>query len=196
MTPQASNGSTPSFNTKRKVLVAGPSGLIGVAAIEAFLSAGWEVVGISRAQVDAAKGAFEFISLDLRDRPAAHEALSRLPASRTSPTRPFMKKRPGPRQRLVACRQIAVNNRMLHNVVEPLVSAKPALTHVSILQGTKAYGAHLHPIAIPARESDPRDDHRDFFFDQQDYVRDMGAKHGFTYTALRPQLVTAKRPGL
>jgi nucleoside-diphosphate-sugar epimerase len=66
---------------------------------------------------------------------------------------------------------------------------------VSILQGTKAYGVHLHPIAIPARESDLRDNHANFFFDQQDYVRDMGAKYGFAYTALRPQLVTGKTPG-
>ena len=54
---------------------------------------------------------------------------------------------------------------------------------------------HLHPIAIPARESDPRDNHPNFFFDQQDYVRDAGAEHGFTYTALRPQLVTGHIPG-
>src|SRR5258708_30624473 len=57
---------------------------------------------------------------------------------------------------------------MLRNVIEPLISGKSALKHVSILQGTKAYGVHLHPIAIPARESDPRDDHANFFFDQQD----------------------------
>src|SRR5882672_1107387 len=76
--------------------------------------------------------------------------------------------------------QIAVNNAMLRNVIEPLISGKSALQHVSILQGTKAYGVHLHPIAVPARESDPRDNHRNFFFDQQDYVRDAGAKHGFT----------------
>jgi hypothetical protein len=91
--------------------------------------------------------------------------------------------------------QIAVNNAMLHNVIEPIISGKSVLKHVSILQGTKAYGVHLHPIAIPARESDPRDDHANFFFDQQDYVRDMGARHGFTYTALRPQLVTGETPG-
>jgi nucleoside-diphosphate-sugar epimerase len=33
---------------KNKALVAGASGLIGAAAIKAFLSAGWDVVGISR----------------------------------------------------------------------------------------------------------------------------------------------------
>jgi nucleoside-diphosphate-sugar epimerase len=59
----------------------------------------------------------------------------------------------------------------------------------------KAYGVHLHPIAIPARESDPRDDHANFFFDQQDYVRNEGAKYGFTYTVLRPQLATGETPG-
>ncbi|MFM0167554.1 Rossmann-fold NAD(P)-binding domain-containing protein [Paraburkholderia sediminicola] len=84
---------------------------------------------------------------------------------------------------------------MLRNVIEPLTSGKSALKHVSILQGTKAYGVHLHPIAIPARESDPRDNHANFFFDQQDYVRDTAAKHGFTYTVLRPQLVTGTTPG-
>ena len=33
---------------RNKVLVMGASGLLGVAAIEKFLSAGWEVVGVSR----------------------------------------------------------------------------------------------------------------------------------------------------
>ena len=42
MTQQASNGSKEDIGKKKnKVLVAGASGLIGVAAIEAFLSAGW-----------------------------------------------------------------------------------------------------------------------------------------------------------
>jgi hypothetical protein len=55
-----------------------------------------------------------------------------------------------------------------------------------ILQGTKIYGVHLHPIPIPARERDVRKDHENFFFNQQDYVSEMGAQHGFNYTALRP----------
>jgi hypothetical protein len=54
---------------------------------------------------------------------------------------------------------------------------------------------HLHPIPIPARERDARKDHDNFFFDHEDYVREMGARHGFKYTALRPQLVTGPTPG-
>jgi nucleoside-diphosphate-sugar epimerase len=55
---------------RKKVVVAGASGLIGVAALEAFLSAGWEVVAISRRKPVLPSGRnFEFISVDLRDRP-------------------------------------------------------------------------------------------------------------------------------
>jgi nucleoside-diphosphate-sugar epimerase len=84
---------------------------------------------------------------------------------------------------------------MLCNVVEPIVHTASNFQHISILQGTKVYGVHLHPIPIPARERDARKDHENFFFDQEDHVRDMGGRHGFNYTALRPQLVTGPTPG-
>lgn len=181
---------------KNKVLVAGSSGLIGVAALEAFLDAGWDVVGVSRRKPELPSGRdFEFMPLDLRDEIAARAALSPR-ADVTHVAYAAIYENP---HDLVGgwsnAEQIEVNNAMLRNVVESLVAGKSVLKHVSILQGTKAYGVHLHPIAVPARESDARDDHPNFFLDQQDYVRDAGAKHGFTYTVLRPQLVTGKTPG-
>ena len=179
-----------------KVLVAGASGLIGVSATEAFLSAGWDVVAVSRRRpVLPSKRTVEFLSLDLRDEKAAWDALStRQDITHVAYTAIYENhddlvagwSNPG---------QIATNNAMLHNVIEPLIAAGARLKHVSILQGTKAYGVHLHPIAIPARETDPRDNHANFFFDQEDYVREMGAIHGFSYTVLRPQLVTGRTPG-
>ena len=52
----------------KKVLVTGASGLLGVAAIEKFLSAGWEVVGVSRRKPELPSGRdVEFLSVDLRD---------------------------------------------------------------------------------------------------------------------------------
>jgi hypothetical protein len=84
---------------------------------------------------------------------------------------------------------------MLHNVVEPIVRTTSNFQHISILQGTKVYGVHLHPIPIPARERDVDKDHDNFFLDHEEYVREMGAQHGFGYTALRPQLVTGPTPG-
>jgi nucleoside-diphosphate-sugar epimerase len=181
---------------KQTVLVAGASGLLGVAAMEAFLDAGWPVVAVSRRRPDLPSGRhFEFVPLDLRDEAAARAAL----APRGDITHVAYAALYESAHDLVGgwsnAAQIAVNNAMLRNVIEPLVSGTSVLRHVSILQGTKAYGVHLHPIAIPARESDPRDDHPNFFRDQQDYVREAGARHGFHYTALRPQLVTGRTPG-
>jgi len=197
MTQQASNRSKEDIDKKKnKVLVAGASGLIGVAAIEAFLSAGWDVVGISRRKPALPSGrSFDFISVDLRDEHTAHKALSSLSDVTHVAYAAIYENANDLVRGWSNADQIAVNNAMLHNVIEPLILGKSALKHVSILQGTKAYGVHLHPIAIPARESDPRDDHANFFFDQQDYIREMGTKHGFTYTVLRPQLVTGETPG-
>jgi nucleoside-diphosphate-sugar epimerase len=197
MTQQASKRSKEHLDKKKsKVLVSGASGLIGVAAIEAFLSAGWDVVGISRRKPALPSGrSFDFISVDLRDEHAARKALSPLSDVTHVAYAAIYENANDLVRGWSNADQIAVNNAMLRNVIEPLISGKSALKHVSILQGTKAYGVHLHPIAIPARESDPRDDHANFFFDQQDYIREMGAKYGFTYTVLRPQLVTGETPG-
>ena len=181
---------------KNKALVAGASGLIGVAAIESFLSADWDVVGISRRKPELPSGQdFRFIQVDLRDEKAAGQALSPLNDVTHVAYAAIYESADDLVGGWSNAAQIEVNDAMLRNVIEPLLSGKSALKHVSILQGTKAYGVHLHPIAIPARESDPRDNHPNFFLDQQDYVRDAGARHGFAYTVLRPQLVTGRTSG-
>jgi len=178
-----------------KVLVTGASGLLGIAAIERFLDAGWEVVAVSRRKPELFSGReVTVLSVDLRDQEAAWAAFESL-SDVTHIAYSALHEQPD----LVAGwsdkDQIATNNAMLRNVVEPVVANAKGLRHISILQGTKYYGVHLHPIPIPARESDSRDPHENFFHDQQDYVAAMGAKHGFTYTALRPQLVTGPTPG-
>jgi nucleoside-diphosphate-sugar epimerase len=62
-----------------KVLVTGASGLLGVAAIEKFLSAGWDVVGVSRRKPKLPSGRdIEFLSVDLRDEKAARTAFEPL----------------------------------------------------------------------------------------------------------------------
>jgi NAD(P)-dependent dehydrogenase (short-subunit alcohol dehydrogenase family) len=62
-----------------KVLVTGASGLLGVAAIEKFLSAGWDVVGVSRRKPELPSGRdVQFLSVDLRDEEAARAAFEPL----------------------------------------------------------------------------------------------------------------------
>ena len=178
-----------------KVLVTGASGLLGVAAMEKFLSAGWEVVGVSRRKPELPSSRrIDFLSVDLRDEEKARAAFEPL-TDITHIAYTALYEKPELVAGWSSKEQIDTNNTMLRNVVEPIVRTASNFQHVSILQGTKVYGVHLHPIPIPARERDARKDHPNFFFDQEAYVGEMGAKHGFNYTALRPQLVTGLTPG-
>ena len=62
-----------------KVLVTGASGLLGVAAIEKFLSAGWDVVDVSLRKPKLPSGRdIQFLSVDLRDEEAARAAFEPL----------------------------------------------------------------------------------------------------------------------
>src|SRR6266851_5285713 len=180
--------------TPNKVLVTG-AGLLGVAAIEKFLSAGWDVVGVSLRKPKLPSGRdIEFLSVDLRDEKAARAAFEPL-TDITHIAYTALHEKPELVAGWSSKEQIETNNAMLRNVVEPIVRTASNFQHISILQGTKVYGVHLHPIPIPARERDARKDHENFFFDQEHYVRETGVQHGFNYTALRPQLVTGATPG-
>jgi nucleoside-diphosphate-sugar epimerase len=179
----------------KKVLVTGASGLLGVAAIEKFLAAGWEVVGVSRRKPALPSGRnIDFLSVDLRDEEKSRAAFEPL-TDVTHIAYTALHEKPELVAGWSSKEQIDANNAMLRNVVEPIVRSASNFQHISILQGTKIYGVHLHPIAIPARERDARKDHPNFFFDQEAYVGEIGGKHGFKFTALRPQLVTGPTPG-
>jgi nucleoside-diphosphate-sugar epimerase len=180
---------------KKKVLVIGASGLLGVAATEKFLSAGWEVIGVSLRKPELPSGRnLEFLSVDLRDKEATRTAFEPL-TEITHVAYTAIHENPALVAGWSSKDQIETNNAMLRNVMEPILRAASNFQHISILQGTKIYGVHLHPIPIPAREHDAHKDHENFFFDHEDYVREMSERHGFKYTALRPQLVTGPTPG-
>jgi nucleoside-diphosphate-sugar epimerase len=89
------------------------------------------------------------------------------------------------------------NRAMLVNLLEPLAAAAPGLRHVSLLQGTKAYGGHVgHAMRVPAREREPRDPHENFYWLQEDVVRAMSADRGFAFSIFRPQLIVGPNYGV
>jgi nucleoside-diphosphate-sugar epimerase len=93
-------------------------------------------------------------------------------------------------------RQIDTNGRMLRNLLDPLLAAAPGLRHVTLLQGTKAYGVHVRPLAVPAREG--RSEMRDqpnFYWVQQDYLRAVQAGRDWCFTILRPVLIVGEAIG-
>ena len=69
------------------------------------------------------------------------------------------------------------------------------LQHVSVLQGTKAYGAHVGAVVSPAASEQPRHDHANFYWLQEDYLRERRAAAAWSLTILRPQVVFGEALG-
>ncbi len=179
---------------KRKVLVAGASGLVGYAAVRHFTKlADTEVVAVSRRDPDPISGA-KFISVDLLDQCRCAEVFSQL-GDVTHLVYAAVNEKPGLMEGWLDREQMQVNLTMLQNLFEPLTAAARNLQHVSLLQGTKAYGAHLGPIAVPARERTPRHPHQNFYWLQEDYLRAKQPGQQWSWTILRPQLVIGEAVG-
>ena len=179
------------------VLIAGASGLVGNAALERFLERDGfaEVVALSRRrpEIDSVRP-FRHLSVDLRDRAATHEALGSV-GDITHVAYAALFEKPGLVPGWLERDQMETNLAMLQNCLEPLL-AKRSLRHVTLLQGTKAYGIHVHPMPIPARERAPRDEHENFYWLQEDYLKERAREHGFAWTILRPQLIVGRPWGV
>ena len=105
----------------QKVLITGASGLLGVAAIERFLDAGWDVVGVSRRKPELPSGRdIDFLSVDLRDREKARAAFEPL-TDVTHIAYTALHEKPELVAGWSSKDQIDTNNAMLRNVVEPIV---------------------------------------------------------------------------
>ena len=180
----------------RHVLIAGASGVIGAAALEAFARMpGWRVTALSRRRPFVAEGTpFDHLSVDLRDGGACRSAVASLPPV-THAVYAAVSEAPGLVSGWRDAELIAENGRMFANLLTPLAQAG-ALAHVSLLQGTKAYGVHVRPVdMVPLREESPRDDHANFYWLHEDCARELGASHGFSHTVFRPQVLLGSAPG-
>ncbi|HEX2886889.1 SDR family oxidoreductase [Vineibacter terrae] len=172
----------------RTVLVAGASGIVGRAAVARFAAApGTQVIALSRRPPDL-DGAYRFLPLDLTDADACTAAAAGLGAV-THVVFTALYEKPGLIRGWRDTEQMQTNLAMLQNLMRPLLDAAPALRHVTLLQGTKAYGAHLRPIRVPARERWPRDDHANFYWLQEDWLRAAQKGRDWTFTILRPQII-------
>jgi nucleoside-diphosphate-sugar epimerase len=177
------------------VLVAGASGLVGTACVDRFLDDGWDVVAVSRRRPEVFNSRpFQHLMVDLRDEAATRTAVSGLTGI-THVVYAAVFEKPGLIAGWTEQDQMDTNLAMLRNVVQPLVETG-SLQHVTLLQGTKAYGIHLHPMRVPARERHPRDQHANFYWLQEDYLTAEAATAGFTWTIMRPQLIVGPNTGV
>lgn len=174
----------------KTILILGASGVVGFSALEEFLDDPLcEVISVSRRQPQVrSERQFRHHSVDLRDAEATNALFSTL-SEVTHVVYAALYEKPGLIEGWSDAEQMSTNLTMIRNLMEPLCAAATGLKHISLLQGTKAYGIHLHPMPIPARESAPRDDHANFYWLQEDYIREKAASVGFDFTILRPQLI-------
>ncbi len=177
--------------TGKHVLIAGASGLVGYAALKHFAGQpGVRVTGISRRPpFGLDRLGIRFVAADLRDQAqceahfgAMHDVTHMIYAA--------LHEQPA----LVAGwrekEQIVTNDRMLRHLLGPLARAARGLQHVTLLQGTKAYGAHVRRFDLPAREG--RSEARDvpnFYWNQEDYLKECQHAAGWAWTILRPQII-------
>ena len=92
--------------------------------------------------------------------------------------------------------QIQTNDLMLRNLFEPLERVSPALRHVTLLQGTKAYGVHVRPLTVPARENrSEMHEQPNFYWNQERYLRERQGGKAWRWTVLRPVLIVGSSVG-
>lgn len=167
---------------KKKALVTGALGVTGRNLIH-YLDTleEWKVIGISRRSPDFESKA-QFISLDLLDKQSCekHSALfagithllftAYIPAKNTA-------------------EELQLNLTLLKNIVEVVEKASSQLQRVVLVEGVKYYGAHLGPFKTPARETDPRHFPPNFYYNQEDFLRDQSQNKAWGWSALRPSSI-------
>jgi len=179
---------------KKKMLVAGASGLVGFAAVKHFAQLDdWDVVGVSRRIPPGLDGA-ALISVDLQDKARCAEVFGQM-HDVTHVIYAALYEKPGLVQGWFERDQMETNLAMLNNLFAPLEAVAKNLQHVSLLQGTKAYGVHIKPFPVPARERWPRHQHENFYWLQEDYLRQRQIGKPWHWTVWRPQLILGESLG-
>ena len=180
---------------QKVVLVAGASGLVGTAASLSFAQAGWQVIAASRSKPELLDHTnIKFLPLDLQDAAACATACADM-GEVTHVVYTAVYELPGLIAGWSDPHQITTNGQMFKNLLDPLLHHN-TLQHVTLLQGTKAYGAAVQPMRIPARESQARVEHPNFYWLQEDYLRQQSQHHQFNWTILRPQLIVGPNHGV
>lgn len=176
-----------------KVLIVGALGTVGRSLIDHFEARPeWQIVGLSRRKPDF-KTRAEWVPLDLREAQAATclaavEGITHVIYAAVHDQADLVS---GWSERDHA----DVNLQMLRTVIDGVEASGNTLRHVTLLQGTKAYGGHLGVFRMPARESDARYMPPNFYYDQQDFMVERQAGKAWSWTVLRPQLVCGTAVG-
>ena len=172
---------------KKTALIAGASGIVGRGIAERLVGDGWRVLCASRSGGGHLPGT-EGVAVDLLDA----EACARAVAPHEGITHVFHAPlQPTPSH----AAEVAPNLAMLRNVVEAVQQASPALRKVVLVTGAKFYGIQWGASSTPCRESDPRQLPPNFYYDQEDWLREASRSARWRWVNLIPPFVSGYAVG-
>jgi len=164
------------------VLVVGGNGIIGRNAISHFLSTGnWNTIVTSASALDYETTA-QYVQLNLLEPEAVAQQAEQLREVTHVIYAAYIEGK-------TLAAQTHVNLALLRNLVVGLEQVAPNFKHVTFIQGGKAYGAHLGRYKTPALETDPRHFPPNFYYSQEDFLREHSAGKAWSWTAVRPDIV-------
>jgi nucleoside-diphosphate-sugar epimerase len=181
--------------TNKKVVVAGATGLVGNAALRHFGSLGeCEVIALSRRKPRELYGAGH-VATDLTDAAQCAGAAPQLQGA-THLVYAALYEAPNLVDGWRDESQIRTNDLMLRNLMAVLEPAAPSLKHVALLQGTKAYGVHVRPLTVPAREGrSEMYEQPNFYWAQENFLRELQRGKAWHWNILRPVLIVGETIG-
>lgn len=179
----------------KKVVVAGATGLVGNAALRHFGGiGGCEVVALSRREPRDLHGA-RFVQADLTDAAQCAGTSPELQGA-THLVYAALYEAPNLVDGWRDESQIRTNDFMLRNLMAALEPVAPSLKHVALLQGTKAYGVHVRPLTVPAREGrSEMYEQPNFYWAQESFLRELQQGKAWHWSILRPVLIVGLAMG-
>ena len=177
----------------RNLLVVGATGLLGRASLKHFRTkSDWHCIGLSRRSPDLSK--VLHVKSDLMDKSSLDSNYAIL-KNVTHVVYGALYEMDDLISGWQHKQQIEYNTIMFQNLMSCLVEFAPNLTHVSLLQGTKAYGIHVEPMKAPAKESWPRHQHENFYWYQEDILKNLQKDGDWSFNIWRPQVVFGAASG-
>jgi nucleoside-diphosphate-sugar epimerase len=180
---------------EKKVVIAGATGLVGNAALRHFGAAGGcDVLALSRRKPRELYGA-RHVPIDLTDAAQCQRAAAELQGA-THLVYAALYEAPELVDGWRDPDQIRTNDLMLRHLMAALEPVAPQLAHVVLLQGTKAYGVHVRPLTVPAREGrSEMYEQPNFYWAQENFLRELQRGKNWHWSILRPVLIVGETIG-